>query len=140
MPPPLFPTIYGNFHTFPMPMAHPAESRRKPRRDWNVSRSISFCSSLFSSILPEFLRKYIFVQNQDFRQHRSAVLSGMPTARFPYGDGILFQNSFHWKIRFLLQSLPHSFRYSRAASSLCEFSLPEDTAWEKRLFPPGSIS
>ena len=47
MPPPLFPTMYGNFHTFPMPMAQPAESRRKPRRDWNVSRSISFISSLF---------------------------------------------------------------------------------------------
>ena len=92
-------------------MAHPAESRIKPRRDWNVSRSISFCSSLFSSILPEFLRKYIFVQNQDFRQHRSAVLSGMPTARFPYGDGILFQNSFHTLSG--IQEQSHRFANSR---------------------------
>lgn len=68
-----------------MPMAHPAESRRKPRRDWNVSRSICFVSSL-----------YFFVQNSDFRRHRSAVLSGttmvnaqrkrgslLPTVQFP---------------------------------------------------------
>ena len=89
MPPPLFPTIYGNFHTFPMPMAHPAESRRKPRRDWNVSRSICFVSSL-----------YFFVQNSDFRRHRSAVLSGTTMVKFPYDDGKLFRGSSYTFFRF----------------------------------------
>ena len=72
-----------------MPMAHPAESRRKPRRDWNVSRSICFVSSL-----------YFFVQNSDFRRHRSAVLSGTTMVKFPYDDGKLFRGSSHTFFRF----------------------------------------
>lgn len=59
-------------------MAHPAESRRKPRRDWNVSRSISFCSSLFSSILPEFLRKYTSYKT---KTSDSTVLPFFPVCR-----------------------------------------------------------
>ena len=72
-----------------MPMAHPAESRRKPRRDWNVSRSICFVSSL-----------YFFVQNSDFRRHRSAVLSGTTMVNFPHDDGKLFRGSSHTFFRF----------------------------------------
>ena len=35
--PPYIPHIYGNFHTLPMPMAHPAETRIKPNREANFS-------------------------------------------------------------------------------------------------------
>lgn len=37
--PPYWPTMYGKRHTFPSPMAHPAETRINPSRDSNVSRS-----------------------------------------------------------------------------------------------------
>src|SRR5699024_11597813 len=35
--PPISPAKYGNFHTFPIPIAHPAETRIKPIRDPNFS-------------------------------------------------------------------------------------------------------
>ena len=36
------PQIYGNFHTFPIPMAHPADTRIKPRREPKDSLFILF--------------------------------------------------------------------------------------------------
>ena len=36
-PPPFCPQMYGNFHTLPRPMAHPADTSINPNRDWKVA-------------------------------------------------------------------------------------------------------
>ena len=37
--PPYMPVMYGNFHTLPIPMAHPAETKINPNREPNFSLS-----------------------------------------------------------------------------------------------------
>ena len=50
--PPFSPHMYGNFHTFPSPTAHPADTRINPRREPNFSLSFtSFCIFFLHFIL-----------------------------------------------------------------------------------------
>ena len=73
LPPPFWPHIQGNFHTLPMPMAQPALTSRKPRRELNFSL-FSIKTSYKSSVFLHAVRavrksKYFFsyvVREADF--------------------------------------------------------------------------
>ena len=47
--PPYAPQIYGNFHTFPRPIAHPADTRMNPSLEANFSLSPLLLSLLIQS-------------------------------------------------------------------------------------------
>ena len=60
--PPFCPHIYGNFHTFPRPIAHPADTRMNPSLEANFSLS----PLLFSLLIHFSFHRYQYYLRQMF--------------------------------------------------------------------------
>ena len=97
LPPPFWPHIQGNFHTLPIPMAHPAETKINPNREPNFSLS-------FIRFPPKFFPLYI-LKNAYLRSNRARLCA----------EGVSLPHNFiehHGR-----RNIPHCMFFSMATAS-----------------------
>lgn len=95
--PPYMPVMYGNFHTLPIPMAHPAETKINPNREPNFSLS-------FIRFPPKFFPLYI-LKNAYLRSNRARLCA----------EGVSLPHNFiehHGR-----RNIPHCMFFSMATAS-----------------------